>query len=109
MKKILLLSGFLLAFGLTKSLHAQSSEKLIYFYVEDLTVENYQELTHTGGEKSAKIAINYTCIPAKIIGVTKKQAKSLESALKSTNKAIQRIELTREEAEQKCANQRSSY
>ena len=109
MKKLALLGGFLIAFGLVDELQAQSTEKLIYFYVEDLTVQNYQELTTNNGEKSTEITVGYTCIPAQIIGVKKKYAKSLESNLKSAQKTIQRTELTREEAEKRCANTRRSH
>jgi len=106
MKKFLVLSVIVVVSVFTSRLNAQVKQKLVYFYIENLTVESYNEL-FVNEEGKSKIKITYSCIPAKIIGVEKESAKRIESKLKSAAKFIQRKELTAEEAEKMCANQRS--
>lgn len=108
MKKIILLSVIFVALVFTSKAAAQGEEKLTYFYIEKLTLENYKELL-VEVEESSAIEIDYACVPAKIIGVKKEYVKLIASKLKSLYKAVQQKELSQEEAEKECANQRSLH
>ena len=107
MKHLTLLLSFFLTFTFSNKAFTPEKNKLTYFYIEDLSVNSYGKWLNTM-DKSSQEEITYACIPAKIIGIKKEYAKKLEIRLKSSYKTIKRIELTPEEAEKKCANQRDS-
>ena len=99
---------FLVSFSVffNQKIQAQEKTDLTYFYVNDLTVESYGKWFKTM-EKKIQLKLDYACIPAKIIGVKKEDVVLLKSKLSATYKVIKEIKLTQEEAEQKCATQRS--
>lgn len=94
--------------GTTLQIKGQSTqkEKLVFFYIDDLTIESYSNWVKSTGEAEGLSSL-YVCIPAKIIGIKSEKVKLLKTKLNSTFSSIKRVELSQLEAEQKCANQRT--
>jgi hypothetical protein len=102
----MILSVLFLGITLQTKGQDEQKDKLIYYYIEDLTVESFSTWVKST-EKTEELSSLYVCIPAKIIGVKSEKAKLLKTKLNSTFTSIKRVELSQLEAEQKCANQRT--
>jgi len=76
-----------------------------YSYMENLTTESYANW-YKSLDAQTQSYVQFTCIPAKIIGVSKSNSKLFTTHLKTHYKSVEKIELTLSEAEKKCANQR---
>ena len=106
MKRFMVICIVALFLVVNLELKAQEKEELIYFQIENLSVESYRNWIKTTG-KSIQSSVGYSCIPAQIIGVRKEDATLFKNKLTSTYKSVKQIELTQKEAEQKCASKRS--
>ncbi len=88
------------------SARAQDKKELTYFYIEDLSTESYTKWIHSL-DNSIQSTIQYTCIPAKLIGVDSKNSDIIKEKLSLVYKEFDLIKLTIREAEKKCANTRN--
>ncbi len=103
MKPIKLIIIFLF---IVLSARAQDQKELTYFYIEDLSTESYTKWMHSL-DNSIQSTIQYTCIPAKIIGVDIKNSSTIKEKLSLVYKEFDLIKLTTKEAEKKCASTRN--
>jgi hypothetical protein len=106
MRKLWLLSLVVFFFIFNQDVKAQKGGDLVYIQIKELTVESYAKWFDSI-DKSSQLDVDYACIPAKIIGVRKEVVEEFKIKLQTTFKSIEKIELTQEEAEQKCAAKRS--
>ncbi len=82
---------------------AQKHEEVIYFYVDNFTVEKCSEWIKSKNGKPTSV---YVCIPAKIIGVKKAFLEAFKSDMSIMKMRVKKLELNKSEIEAKCANHR---
>lgn len=87
------------------STKAQSEQDIVFYYVENLSSENYSSWITSLTKKEATSVV-YSCIPANIVGIKKGFKEQFSSSMKNTNLHIKSIDISEEEANEKCASKR---
>ena len=105
MGKILKLGIAISLLSLSFLIKAQEKGEAIYFLVENLSSSNYSSWFNSLEELDRPF-VSFTCVPAKIIGIQEDFEEKFKTTSKQMSFQIKKLEIKREEAELKCANQR---